>query len=363
MGDQYSPPPGSGWGAPPPPPGDLESEPTQGAGDWQTPPPASTAWGAAPPPAERRQPQEPQQPGWGNASSPSASQPQQPHEPGWGPPPPPGSQMPQPQEPAWAPPPPPAPRSRQAGGAWGAPQQPPGGNPDWGRQPAQGSWGQPPAYAAPPAYGPPPPYGAPPAYGAPPPYGAVAQAPAPAHRRRLWIILGAVAAGVIVVLVAGAIGVYALINRVPPANGATVSTSFVQLKVATGWSEAQTRGGEVELKNQGDGDMLVGYGNSKQDGISSDDTAFKNLQTNLIANFGGAVSQCVAQHGLTIGGKSGQEAGFRYDFQGTDLCEIAWVDVVSSSRYYYWNIADDYSRLSALQNENAAMQETASWKV
>lgn len=167
----------------------------------------------------------------------------------------------------------------------------------------------------------------------------------------------------VVVLVVGSFGVYELVNRVPPATGATVSTSFVRLKVATGWSEAQSKGGEVELKTQGDGDMLVGYGNSGQDGIASDDSAFKNLQTNLVANFGGSVSECVPQHGVTVGGKSGQEEGFRYSFQGTDLCEIAWVDVVSSSRYYYWNIADDYSRLSSLQRENSAMQETANWRV
>ena len=196
-----------------------------------------------------------------------------------------------------------------------------------------------------------------------PGYGAFAPAPAPRRRRRLWIILGAVAAAVIVILVAGIIGVTRFLNPVPPATGATVSTAFVQLKVATGWSESQTRGSELELKNRGDGDMLVGYGNAGQDGISSDDSAFKNLQTNLIANFGGSVSQCVSTHGVLVGGKGGQEEGFRYNFQGTDLCEIAWVDVVSSSRYYYWNIADDYSKLSTLQNSNAAMQETASWRV
>jgi hypothetical protein len=173
-----------------------------------------------------------------------------------------------------------------------------------------------------------------------------------------------VAAAVVVVLVVGSIGVYELVNRVPPATGPAVSTSFVKLNTASGWSEAQTRGGEVELKTQGNGDMLVGYGNSGQDGISSDDSAFKNLETNLMANFGGSVTQCVPQHGVTVGGKTGQEEGFRYSFQGTeDLCEIAWVDVVSSSRYYYWNVADNYSRLSALQRENTSMQETAAWKV
>ncbi len=264
----------------------------------------------------------------------------------WGaPPPPPGSQAQPLQEPSWAPPLPPAPRTRQSEpAAWAAPQQPPGAYPQWDAQ-QQFAWGQPLGYGATPAYG------------------AVAAAPPPSRRRRLWIILGAVAAVVVVVLVVASIGIYALVNRVPPATGPTVSTAFVQLKVASGWSEAQTRGGEVELKNQGDGDMLVGYGNSDQDGIASDDSAFKNLQTNLMANFGGSVSQCVPQHGVTVGGKSGQEEGFRYDFQGSDLCEIAWVDVVSSSRYYYWNIADDYSRLAVLQNENSAMQETASWRV
>jgi len=190
-----------------------------------------------------------------------------------------------------------------------------------------------------------------------------AAAPAPSRRRRLWIILGAIAAAVIVVVVVAVIGVERLLNQVPPATGATVSTAFVQLKVASGWSETQTRGSELELNNKGDGDMLIGYGNSSQDGISSDQSAFSNLQANLMANTGGNVQECVSNHGVTVGGKSGEEEGFRYNFQSANLCEIAWVDFVSSSRYYYWNIADDYSKLSKLQNDNAAMQETANWKV
>lgn len=178
------------------------------------------------------------------------------------------------------------------------------------------------------------------------------------------MILGAVAAAVLIVLVVGSIGVYRLLNpSVAPATGKTVSTSFVQLKLASSWKETQRRGSEVELSNRGDGDLLIGYGNSGQDGITSDQSAFQNLEQNLTLNTGGPVSQCEPQKGVTIGGKSGQEAGFRYTFQGTDLCEIAWVDYVSSSRYYFWNIGDDYSRVSTLQHDDAAMQETAAWKV
>ena len=244
-------------------------------------------------------------------------------------------------EPDWAPPPPPAP-SRQPGQAGWAPAavQP------WGGQ-QQTAWGQPSGYGAAPAYG------------------AVATAPAPTRRTRLWVILGVVAAVVAVVLVVGAIGVYRLLGpkAVPPATGATVSTPFVQLKLASTWKETHSRSSELEISNHGDGDMLIGYGNSSQDGISSNQSAFQNLQQNLTFNTGGPVRQCAPQQGVTVGGKSGEEEGFRYTFQGTDLCEIAWVDYVSSSRYYYWNIGDDYSKLSVLQHDDAAMQETASWKV
>lgn len=248
---------------------------------------------------------------------------------GWGP---------QPQDPDWAPPPPPPPRSPGAGQqGWGAAPPPQAPHPDWGG--GQSAWGQAPAYGP--------------------------STPAPNRRKRLWIILGAVAAAVVVVLLVGVIGVWRLLagNLVPPATGATVSTSFVQLKVTSSWSETQSRDSEVELTNKGDGDMLVGYGNAGQDGISSDQSAFSNLQANLLANTGGGVSQCLPSRGVTIGGKAGEEEGFRYNFQGTDLCEIAWVDYVSSSRYYFWNIVDDYSHLSTLRNEDAAMQETANWKV
>lgn len=197
-----------------------------------------------------------------------------------------------------------------------------------------------------------------------PAYGAFAPAPAPTRRGRLAVILGAIAALVVVVVVAGFIAVPRLLGpRVAPATGATVSTRFVQLKVTASWRETQTHRSELELSNHGDGDMLIGYGNSGQDGITSNQSAFTNLQQNLTFNTGAPVRQCAPQRGVTVGGKSGEEEGFRYTFQGTDLCELAWVDYVSSSRYYYWNIGDDYSRLSNLQRDDAAMQETAAWKV
>lgn len=314
------------WGAPPQQPPPQQPQPPS----WGTPPqPEQPAWGAPQQPPPQQPP--PQQPGWG-----SPQQPQPPAQQGWVTP-----QTPA-QDPSWAPPPPPSPTSRQPNQpAWGAPQQQ--ADP-YGAQ--QQPWSQP-------------------AYGAPA-YGAFQPAPAPSRRGRLWIILGSVAAAVIVVVVAGILVVPRVLNAtnsVPPATGNTVSTSFVHFKVTSSWSETQTRGSELELNNNGDGDMLVGYGNSKHDGINSDQGAFSNLLTNLRSNTGKAVTQCMSEESVTVGGKAGLEEGFRYTFQGTDLCEIAWVDYVSSSRYYYWNIADDYSHLSTLQHDNRAMQETATWKV
>lgn len=383
MSNQNPPPPGPGWGSPPPPEGDPPSDgqvwqpsppeggglgdPPSGGGTWQAPPPPE---GAAPgdPPTGGDAPQAPRAPERAGLGDPPGEggtwhTPRAREDAGlggpsggadaWQSPPPPesaGSGDPpggaetshtappettagawEAPDPSWAPPPPPPPRPRVAGQfGSGMPEQP-----------------------------------LPAGYGAPPAYGAVAPAPAPTRRRRLWLMLSAVAAAVVVVLAAGTIGYFRFLNpnAVPPASGATVSTAFVQLKVTSNWSKSLSRSSELELTNKGDGEMLVGYGNSGQDGITSNQSALSNLQTNLMFNTGNQVRQCVPQHGVSVGGKSGEEMGLRFDFQGSDLCEIAWVDYVSSSRYYFWNIGDDYNRVSKLQHDDAAMQETATWKV
>ncbi|MGH7922067.1 MAG: hypothetical protein ACREQM_19300 [Candidatus Dormibacteraceae bacterium] len=189
--------------------------------------------------------------------------------------------------------------------------------------------------------------------------------PAPPKRGQLWIILGVVAAAVVVVIVVGAVLAFKLLNRdsVPPATGQSVNTSFVQLRLTGDWKISKQQNSELDLANPGDGEMLVGYGNSSSDGIYSNQSAFSNLKHNLQSSTGGSVSQCLPQSSVTIGGKPGQEEGFRYNLEGQSLCEIAWVYYLSSNRYYYWNSADDSTNVSALQKSVTAMQETASWKI
>ncbi|MBO0745621.1 MAG: hypothetical protein J2P43_11405 [Candidatus Dormibacteraeota bacterium] len=306
------------WHTQPPAEGVASGDPPAGGRSWQAQPPAEGAESSGPPGGGET---------WQTPTPPQDDQPSRGER--WqAPPPDAASDGWDAAEPSWAPPPPPTPRPRQ-------PQRPQSGYP----QPS--------------------------AYGDTPAYGAFAPAPAPPRGRRFWFTLSAVAAAVVVVLVAGTIGYFKFLNpnAVPPATGATVSTAFVQLKVTSNWSKSLSRSSELELTNKGDGEMLVGYGNSGQDGISSNQSALSNLETNLMFNTGNQVRQCVPQHGVSVGGKSGEEAGFRFSFQGTDLCEIAWVDYVSSSRYYFWNIGDDYSQVSKLQHDDAAMQETANWKV
>lgn len=193
-------------------------------------------------------------------------------------------------------------------------------------------------------------------------------AQAPTHHRRRWIVLSTVAATVLLLLVAGIIGIARLLTPpmplVPPAAGATVSTSFVQMNVTTTWRQTKTTDKEVDLTNNYSDGLWIGYGNSTNGGVFSNQSGLSNFKSDVDSTSGVIMNgQCVSDQELVIGDNPGEELGLRYTLHGEDLCEVGWIDYVSNSLYYYWIYTVDYSRLSAAEHEMAAMMETTTWKV
>lgn len=199
------------------------------------------------------------------------------------------------------------------------------------------------------------------------------------RHRRLGIILGGVAAVAVVIVVVAVIGVPRLLNpsaaptpfappgTVSPATGAAVSNNLLQLNVTGAWADdgqglsCDHGSCDSGLTNtNSSGSVFIYY--ASQVSYSSAQDALRYDRQDDQQHAKGPVTDCLSQHPLTVGGKPGVEEGYRYDTGSGFICDIEW-EAILDSKEYNWDIKDAYSRMPGLEQENAAMQETVSWKM
>ena len=186
-------------------------------------------------------------------------------------------------------------------------------------------------------------------------------------RHPLRLVLAALAS---VLLVAGATGAGYALGHLraarPPAAG-TVSTPFVQFRLAPGWNVAARTSNDVELRGGTNGYVWVQSGSARRQGVTSDAGLLEQALYGVTQNhLRGSVGTCLPLTRLNVGGKAGEEVGFLFRKVGADgtstaeNCELVWVDV-QGSRYYYWTALDTTSHLSRLVRATQEMQGTAVW--
>lgn len=174
-----------------------------------------------------------------------------------------------------------------------------------------------------------------------------------------------------VLLAAGAAGFaigHANATPIGTADGQEVSTSFVTVHLAPGWSVKKTTSTQIEFGWGTNGAMWIDQGNASQRGVSSVDDLFRQ-QLNEIAHnsLDSSVGTCLPETRATIGGVPGEEVGFLFREKAATgqtvfrNCQLYW-GAVHGGAYYTWNSFDTVDQLGQLRADTVAMQRSAVWK-
>lgn len=209
-----------------------------------------------------------------------------------------------------------------------------------------------------------------------------APAPAPRLDRRRWGLLGALAAGALIVALAAAAGGGFLVGArshprvtprpAPPLRTTTgplgsVDAGFVSFTLATGWLEQQQSDDDVRIDHFPTGRMEIAV--QSRAAATTPQSVLLQTEQGIVraSTTTGLVTACMAPTTHVIAGLSGVEQGFQWQERAPDgktlvtNCEVEWVSV-QDGKVYVWDTLDTLAGLKATNAAATRMQRTAHWR-